>query len=49
MRLPGLAVRISAAVFASCTQAYGFVAATAENRAHSSLILTWCSSTDSAA
>ena len=49
MRLAGPGVRISSAVFACWTQAYGLSAATCEKRAQSRLIFTWCSSTPSAA
>ena len=44
MRFPGPGVRISSADFASWIQAYGFLAATAENRDQSSLTRTRCAS-----
>jgi hypothetical protein len=47
--LPGPAVRISSAVFASRIHAFGLRAATSLKPAHSSLIATWCSSTPSPA
>ena len=49
IRLAGDTVRISSADFGSRIHALGLAAATALNLAHSSLILTWCSSTDSPA
>ena len=44
MRLSAVTVRISSAVFRSGDHAFGFVAATAEKRDHSSLTATWWSS-----
>ena len=45
MRLSGATVRISSAEYAVRDHAFGLPAATAENRAHSSLTWHWCSST----
>ena len=45
IRFFGPGVRISSADLASRSQAFGLAAATALNPAHSSLTLTWCSST----
>ena len=44
MRLSGVTVRISSAVYGVRDHAFGFSAATAANDAQSSLTCAWCSS-----